>query len=790
MAKYNDFIGTLTNGSYGDGVTTPVPGFTRRYAVGSVVTYTVNADPLSPSGKSLKIKHNATNNRTGLTVDALNSDAGRTNLELIALVRNNWSAVATTNYGGLSAGMSGTTTSNNVGIFLAAGRDGASGMSVRVGYYPTLNPNQNLVGALPHYTLGTPFWLRLVLNGLNYQLYAYTESDLRGTPVATYSGVRPSDNADNWAGLFSFIANTDLDVLYLSAGTGGDAAPSPYDVAAPISFSGSIANQTFIEGQAVDVNFASLFAGSSTPFAFANAGASIAALGLSINSAGRLVGTAVQGQVTGVIVRGTDASAATANSNAFSVTVQSLLPQGVVTINSVTPTHNAAAITFSYNAADQTGYEYRINGGASVSAGSASPLNLNGFSASTPYSIEIRAVNANGNGNWSAPFNFSTTAAPLYPPDGIVTIAGVTPAQNTASVAFSYNDTDQTGFQYRLNGGAAASAGTSSPYILTGLSASTVYDVELRAINADGNGPWSSPVQFTTAAAIPPLTLDSVFDLSNVSSVNSTIANAASASPLVYMTPRAVSISVAINWRQFAAKFTNAAGKRPIFRHNRNNLDTPGTDPLSTWTPCWTTDFVTFHHAPSWSSPADKSYFEWQFTMPFDANADTVYILSSPMYPQWQSDTFTQEILATYGTVVTPTAVAVSAKTANPAWPTGAIFVTNALNDYPTESGEAMSNVNLGSLPIYGLKFDWGTTLGATTDGGPKRKAVLMYGQHAQGEAQASISFYGALRWLLSSADAAAVALRRNFVFYVYYNINGSGIKGGQIGRASCRERL
>ena len=86
MAKYNDFIGTLTNGSYGDGVTTPVPGFTRRYAVGSVVTYTVNADPLSPSGKSLKIKHNATNNRTGLTVDALNSDAGRTNLELIALV--------------------------------------------------------------------------------------------------------------------------------------------------------------------------------------------------------------------------------------------------------------------------------------------------------------------------------------------------------------------------------------------------------------------------------------------------------------------------------------------------------------------------------------------------------------------------------------------------------------------------------------------------------------------------------------------------------------------------------
>lgn len=87
------------------------------------------------------------------------------------------------------------------------------------------------------------------------------------------------------------------------------------------------------------------------------------------------------------------------------------------------------------------------------------------------------------------------------PPAGTVTIGTITPTSEGASVAFTYDDTDQTGFHYRLNGGTPASAGTASPLVLSGLTAATTYDLEIRAVNAGGNGAWSSVAQFTTDAA-------------------------------------------------------------------------------------------------------------------------------------------------------------------------------------------------------------------------------------------------------------------------------------------------
>lgn len=88
------------------------------------------------------------------------------------------------------------------------------------------------------------------------------------------------------------------------------------------------------------------------------------------------------------------------------------------------------------------------------------------------------------------------------PPLGTVTISSVTPGVTTASVAYSYDDTDQTGFEYRIDGGAAASIGA-SPATITGLTASTECDIEVRAINANGAGTWSAASTFTTDAAAP-----------------------------------------------------------------------------------------------------------------------------------------------------------------------------------------------------------------------------------------------------------------------------------------------
>lgn len=89
------------------------------------------------------------------------------------------------------------------------------------------------------------------------------------------------------------------------------------------------------------------------------------------------------------------------------------------------------------------------------------------------------------------------------PPSGTVTISDVDPGETSAIVTYSYDDTDQTGFEYRLDGGTAASLGA-SPATISGLTASTEYDLEVRAINANGAGAWSAVETFTTDAVVLP----------------------------------------------------------------------------------------------------------------------------------------------------------------------------------------------------------------------------------------------------------------------------------------------
>lgn len=186
-------------------------------------------------------------------------------------------------------------------------------------------------------------------------------------------------------------------------------------VATPISFTGTIANQTFTAGDVIDVDLATgNYSGTETPFTYANVGTALTGTGLSITSAGRLQGTATEATVSGVVMRGTDAGSNTDESNAFNVTVNAVaqVPQGTVTIGTITKTDTTASVPYTYDAADQTGFEYRLNGGAVVTA-SASPISLTGLTESTSYTIEVRAINATGAGTWSAVGNFTTDATPI-----------------------------------------------------------------------------------------------------------------------------------------------------------------------------------------------------------------------------------------------------------------------------------------------------------------------------------------------------------------------------------------
>lgn len=180
----------------------------------------------------------------------------------------------------------------------------------------------------------------------------------------------------------------------------------------------------------------------------------------------------------------------------FTTAAAPQVPQGVVTIGTVSVGDTSASAPFTYSLSDQTGFQYRLNAG-SATTGTPSPQNLIGLTASTAYTLEIRAINATGAGAWSAVTNFTTAATPQVP-QGTFTIGAITVTETTASVPYTYSASDQTGIEYRINSGTAFTA-SASPQSVTGLSHSTAYTIQFRAINATGNGAWSTAANFTTA---------------------------------------------------------------------------------------------------------------------------------------------------------------------------------------------------------------------------------------------------------------------------------------------------
>lgn len=86
------------------------------------------------------------------------------------------------------------------------------------------------------------------------------------------------------------------------------------------------------------------------------------------------------------------------------------------------------------------------------------------------------------------------------PPQGTVTIGSISVTTVSATVPFTYDDADQTGFEYRLDGGTPVDIGNTNSFIISGLTPNTGYSVEVRAYNANGDGAWSSVSNFTTSS--------------------------------------------------------------------------------------------------------------------------------------------------------------------------------------------------------------------------------------------------------------------------------------------------
>jgi len=202
-------------------------------------------------------------------------------------------------------------------------------------------------------------------------------------------------------------------------------------------------------------------------------------------------------------------------------------------ITGITPGNGQLSVAFTAGASNGsaiTNYKYSTNGGSTFTACSptqtTSPIVITGLTNGTSYNVQIKAVNAAGDGTATA-----STASTPYTTPSAPSITGITAGDQQLSVAFTAGATGGsaiTDYKYSTNGGSTfTSAGTTtSPIVITGLTNGTAYNVQLKAVNAAGDGTATSSVSGTPVAPATP-----VINTSGTLSAVNTTYGTASASP-------------------------------------------------------------------------------------------------------------------------------------------------------------------------------------------------------------------------------------------------------------------
>jgi len=218
------------------------------------------------------------------------------------------------------------------------------------------------------------------------------------------------------------------------------------------------------------------------------------------------------------------------NGTAYTVLVRAVNAQGAGTASSSvsgTPRTNPDApgsvvvssgdatisVAFVANANDGgssvTGYEYSTDGGATWrlrdpgTSMTSSPITITKLSSDgltaltngTAYDVLIRAVNTSGPGEESATQTAIPASAPSAP-----AITSITPGDRKLSIAFSAGNNGGNAVvrnEYSLDGGSTwvTAPSLNSPIVITGLTNGTAYALQVRQVNALGNGASSVTVE-------------------------------------------------------------------------------------------------------------------------------------------------------------------------------------------------------------------------------------------------------------------------------------------------------
>ena len=194
------------------------------------------------------------------------------------------------------------------------------------------------------------------------------------------------------------------------------------------------------------------------------------------------------------------------------------VPTGLATANL---TYNAVDVNWTAGGTE-TAWNLQYKLASATDWGTTIPVtaatyHISGLNAETAYQVRVQAnCGADGTSDWTSPVNFTTPAAPVDPcnaPTGL-TISNVTTNSATATWTPGGSETAWN-VQYKLQSASQWQEATvqTTSYDIEGLTASSTYDVRVKAICSADNQSDFVTTTFTTGVGIDNITLASSINL-------------------------------------------------------------------------------------------------------------------------------------------------------------------------------------------------------------------------------------------------------------------------------------
>lgn len=198
---------------------------------------------------------------------------------------------------------------------------------------------------------------------------------------------------------------------------------------------------------------------------------------------------------------------------------------GSIAVSAVTSSGFTLAVDAATDDVGVTGYEYSIDGGTTYTTipNAARTVTVTGRAASTSHAVRMRAFDAAG--NKATPLSATATTTASADTTAPVMVAPITvSAQTTTGFTLTWPAaTDAVGVaSYEVDNGSGVyvNVGTARTLVVTGKTASTTYNVRVRALDAAGNAAAPLTATATTAEQPPEATNPPTFTRSLSRTIN------------------------------------------------------------------------------------------------------------------------------------------------------------------------------------------------------------------------------------------------------------------------------